>query len=118
MACEPRIATAELEWHIFSFGSPAADRSYALCDHAQGGVKQRTCQCRRESRWHDNRHTLITESAQSGAVDQTLMDIASHFTQEMLKHYSHIQMEAKRDALETVVQNRATAASKQNGSQQ
>jgi integrase len=29
-------------------------------------------------RWHDTRHTLVTELAESGAGDQTIMDIAGH----------------------------------------
>src|SRR5438270_7978884 len=55
-------------------------------------------------RWHDNRHTLVTELAESGASDQTIMDIAGHVSKQMLKHYSHIRMEAKRTALESIVQ--------------
>ena len=55
-------------------------------------------------RWHDSRHTLITELAESGAGDQTIMDIAGHVSKQMLKHYSHIRMEAKRSALESIVQ--------------
>lgn len=51
-----------------------------------------------------NRHTLVTELAESGASDQTLMDIAGHLSKQMLKHYSHIRMEAKRTALESIVQ--------------
>ena len=31
------------------------------------------------------------------------MDIAGHVSRNMLKHYSHIRMEAKRDALESLV---------------
>ena len=54
-------------------------------------------------RWHDNRHTLITDLAESGAGDQTIMDIAGHVSKRMLRHYSHIRMEAKRSALESIV---------------
>lgn len=32
------------------------------------------------------------------------MDIAGHVSKQMLKHYSHIRMEAKRTALESIVQ--------------
>jgi hypothetical protein len=32
------------------------------------------------------------------------MDIAGHVSKQMLKHYSHIRMEAKRAALESIVQ--------------
>ena len=31
------------------------------------------------------------------------MDIAGHVSKQMLKHYSHIRMEAKRTALESIV---------------
>ena len=61
---------------------------------------------RESGRWHDNRHTLVTELAESGAGDQTIMDIAGQVSKQMLKHYSHIRMEAKRKALESVVTKR------------
>ena len=54
-------------------------------------------------RWHDTRHTLVTELAESGAGDQTIMDIAGHVSRQMLSRYSHIRMEAKRDALEAIL---------------
>ena len=53
-------------------------------------------------RLHDSRHTVITELAESGAGDQTIMDITGHVSRQMLKHYSHIRMQAKRKALEAV----------------
>ncbi len=37
------------------------------------------------------------------------MDIAGQVSKQMLKHYSHIRMEAKRNALESLVRNRAQA---------
>jgi hypothetical protein len=46
---------------------------------------------------------MITDLAESGAGDQTIMDIAGHVSKSMLKHYSHIRMEAKRDALKSIV---------------
>ena len=54
-------------------------------------------------RWHDNRHTLITDLAERGAGDQTIMDITGHVSKQMLKHYSHIRMQAKRNALQAIV---------------
>jgi integrase len=58
-------------------------------------------------RWHDNRHTLITELAESGAGDETIMEIAGHVSRQMLSRYSHIRMEAKRKALAEVDRQRA-----------
>jgi hypothetical protein len=40
--------------------------------------------------------------AENGAGDQTIMDIAGHVSRQMLARYSHIRMEAKRKALETI----------------
>lgn len=53
-------------------------------------------------RFHDTRHTLITEFAESCAGDQTIMDIAGHVSRQMLARYSHIRMEAKRKALDAI----------------
>ena len=58
---------------------------------------------------HDSRHTLITELSESGAGDQTIMDIAGHVSRQMLKHYSHIRMQAKRDALQVIGENQKRA---------
>jgi len=53
-------------------------------------------------RFHDLRHHAITELAESLASDQTIMAIAGHVSQEMLQHYSHIRLEAKRRAVEAL----------------
>ena len=50
-------------------------------------------------RFHDLRHQAITELAESKASDQTIMSIAGHVSKKMLQHYSHVRLEAKRDAL-------------------
>jgi len=55
-------------------------------------------------RFHDLRHHAITELAESGASDQTIMSIAGHVSREMLEHYSHIRLEAKRRAVEVLSQ--------------
>jgi integrase len=60
-------------------------------------------------RWHDNRHTLITELAESGAGDETIMAIAGHVSRQMLSRYAHIRTEAKRGALEDVDRKRMAA---------
>jgi len=54
-------------------------------------------------RGHDTRHTPVTELSESGAGDQTIMDTAGHVSSQMLARYSHIRMQAKRKALETIV---------------
>ena len=50
-------------------------------------------------RFHDLRHHCITRLAEAGVAEQTLMAIAGHVSREMLEHYSHIRMQAKREAV-------------------
>jgi integrase len=53
-------------------------------------------------RFHDLRHHCITRLAESGTPDHVIMSIAGHVSKEMLEHYSHIRMEAKRTAVATL----------------
>jgi integrase len=60
-------------------------------------------------RFHDLRHHCITRLAEAGVPDQTLMAIAGHVSREMLEHYSHIRIQAKRDAVAALESPRAAA---------
>jgi Phage integrase family len=51
-------------------------------------------------RFHDLRHQAITELAEKGVPEQTLMGIAGHVSRRMLDHYSHARLAAKRAALD------------------
>src|SRR5262245_24911474 len=51
-------------------------------------------------RFHDLRHQAITELAERGVPEQTLMGIASHVSRRTLEHYSHAKLAAKRTALD------------------
>lgn len=50
-------------------------------------------------RFHDLRHQAITEMAEAGASDATIMAAAGHIDRAMMEHYSHVRMAAKRDVL-------------------
>ena len=58
-------------------------------------------------RFHDLRHHAITELAESQASDGTIMAIAGHVSPKMLQHYSHIRIQAKRTALDSISTRRA-----------
>jgi len=104
-----RFGTARPEWYVFPgrAGKPTEGRKRPLdptkpissLKTAWRNVKKRAGI---QGRWHDTRHTLITELAESGAGDQTIMDIAGHVSRQMLARYSHIRMAAKRTALDAV----------------
>jgi integrase len=61
---------------------------------------------------HDNRHTLVTELAESGAGDEVIMSIAGHVSCAMLSRYSHVRMEAKRRALDEIASRQRAADEK------
>lgn len=53
-------------------------------------------------RFHDLRHTAITDLAENGTADLTIMGIAGHISPRMLERYSHARMKAKRNAIEAL----------------
>jgi integrase len=90
------------EWYVFPFGKPYPQDPTRPITSLKTAWKTVRRKAGVQGRWHDNRHTLITDLAESGAGDETIKDIAGHVSQRMLKHYSHIRMEAKRRALESI----------------
>jgi integrase len=53
-------------------------------------------------RFHDLRHTVITELAELGAASHVLESISGHLSRRMLEHYSGIHIDAKRQALDAL----------------
>jgi len=91
------------QWYVFAFGRPWPNdptRPIVTLKTSWNNARKKAGVT---GRWHDNRHTLITDLAESGAPDETIRDIAGHVSKQMLKHYSHIRMAAKRGALEGIV---------------
>lgn len=52
--------------------------------------------------FHALRHTAISALGEAGVPDRVIMDIASHVSPRTLRRYSHIQLEAKRTAVEAL----------------
>ena len=98
-----RFGAIEPSWYVFAFGKPWPNdptKSIVTLKTSWNNVRK---QAGVTGRWHDNRHTLITDLAESGAADETIRDIAGHVSKQMLKHYSHIRTAAKRTALEGIL---------------
>ena len=53
-------------------------------------------------RFHDLRHHCITELCEAQSNDQTVMSVAGHISPKMLRHYSHVRLDAKRKALDAL----------------
>jgi hypothetical protein len=61
-------------------------------------------------RFPDLRHTVITEPAEMGVADHALESISGHLSRRVLEHYSHIRIDAKRQALDALDTARRNAA--------
>jgi integrase len=100
------------EWYVFPFGKPRAKdptRPQTTLKTAWRNVKTNA---KVSGRFHDTRHTLVTELAESATGDEVIRDIAGHVSPAMLRDYSHIRMKAKREALEGLVKKSKKPAAK------
>lgn len=101
-----KFSEAKDEWYVFPWGKPRPSDPTRHVTSLKTAWKNMRSKAKVKGRWHDNRHTLITELAESGAGDETIMEIAGHVDRQMLRHYSHIRMKAKRNALEAAIAGR------------
>ena len=107
-----RFGECKPEWFVFAFGSPLpADPTRPITSFKTAWIKVRK-KAGVKGRWHDNRHTLVTELAESGAGDEVIMSIAGHVSRAMLSRYSHVRMEAKRRALDEIAARQRAADEK------
>jgi integrase len=87
---EERFGEIKPEWFVFAFGKPRPNdptRPMVTLKTSWNNVRVKSAVT---GRWHDNRHTLITDLAENDAGDETIRQIAGHVSPQMLKHYSHI----------------------------
>jgi integrase len=101
-----RFGALNDDWYLFPFGKPRPSDPTRHVTSLKTAWKNARKNAKVSGRWHDNRHTLITELAESGAGDETIMEIAGHVDRQMLRHYSHIRMRAKRAALDAALDGR------------
>ena len=100
---------------MFAFGTPLPkDPTRPITSFKTAWTKVRQ-KAGVKGRWHDNRHTLVTELAESGAGDEVIMSIAGHVSRAMLSRYSHVRMEAKRRALDEIAARQRAADEKRRG---
>lgn len=107
-----RFKECRPEWFVFAFGKPLpTDPTRPITSFKTAWTKVRKM-AGVKGRWHDNRHTLVTELAESGVGDEVIMSIAGHVSRAMLSRYSHVRMEAKRRALDEIAARQQAADEK------
>lgn len=96
------FGTAKSDWYVFPSGKPRPNdptRPQTSIKTAWRNVRSRA---NVDGRFHDVRHTFVTDLAESGAGDEVIRDMAGHVSRDMLKHYSHIRTQAKRQAVDAL----------------
>jgi integrase len=104
-----RFGECKPEWYVFPAGKGQPNdptRPVTTLKTAWTKVREKA---KVVGRWHDNRHTLVTELAESGAGDEVIMSIAGHVSRAMLSRYSHVRTEAKRRALDEIAARQRAA---------
>jgi hypothetical protein len=71
-----RFGTIRPEWHVFPFGKPRQNDPTRLMVTLKTSWSNVRKKAGVSGRWHDNRHTLITDLAESGVPDETIRDIS------------------------------------------
>jgi integrase len=97
-----RFGEIQPEWYVFPFGRARGKdmtRPQTTLKTAWRGIRTAADVV---GRFHDTRHTFVTDLAESGAGDEIIRDMAGHVSKDMLKHYSHIRTEAKRKAVQSL----------------
>jgi len=72
------------EWYVFPWGKPRPSdptRHVTTLKTSWTNVRENA---KVTGPWHDNRHTLVKELGESGAGDQTIMDIAGHVSKHVV----------------------------------
>lgn len=83
---EKKFKARRPEWFLFPHGKPQPTDPTRPMTTLKTAWKKVKDDAGVTGRFHDTRHTFIT-------------DLAGHVSKQMLKHYSHIRMEAKRRAV-------------------
>lgn len=95
---------------MFPFGRPRPSDPTRPQTSLKTAWRNARAKAKVDGRFHDNRHTFITDLAEGGAGDEVIRDMAGHVAPDMLKRYSHIRTEAKRRAVEALSSKSSTPA--------
>lgn len=98
-----KLGPIEPEWHVF----PASNRIRPTNPSEPVTSLKRAWESVREKsgitcRLHDFRHSFCTRMAEASVAESTMLDIMGHVSSAMLRRYSHIRSQARRDAITAV----------------
>ena len=91
------------EWYVFPLSNRRApvDPSKPVTTLKKAWQSVRTA-AKVRCRLHDLRHSFCTKLAEAGVPESTMLDIMGHVSAAMLRRYSHIRVQARRDAISAI----------------
>ncbi len=100
-ASEKKMGPVQPDWHLFPFKAspPHYDATKGITTITTGWEAARKL-AKVQCRLHDLRHTAISRMCEGGVPDRIVMALAGHVSRAMLARYSHMSMDAMRDAVE------------------
>ena len=108
------VLTAHAEWftkrfgdtqpvhYLFPFGKPTPNDPTKPITDVTGAWEALRKRSGVDCRLHDLRHTAATKMAEAGVPESTMLALMGHMSRAMLERYSHIRMNAKREAVESL----------------
>ena len=101
--CARKLGPIQPEWHVFPLSNRIKpvdpSRPATSLKRAWEGVRKKA---NIECRLHDFRHTFCTKLAEAGTPESTMLDMMGHVSAAMLRRYSHIRAQARRDAIAAI----------------
>jgi integrase len=100
---EARFGEVKPEWFVFPFcrTKRPTDPSRPIL-HVKVGWYNALEAAGVRCRFHDLRHTFATKLAEGGCPESVMLSLMGHMSRRMMEHYSHIRIQAKRTAVESV----------------
>jgi len=105
-----KVAPPEPDHYVFPFGSNRKWNPSRHITTLKSAWENVRAKAGLKARFHDLRHTAITNLCESGAPEATVMAIAGHVSRRMLERYAHIRTEAKRQAVEGIAKQGVLSA--------
>ena len=98
--CASKLGPLRPDWHVFPFCHTKRpvdpSRPVTALKRAWESVREKSgVACR----LHDLRHSFCTKLGEAGTPESTMLDMMGHVSAAMLRRYSHIRAQARRDAI-------------------
>jgi integrase len=101
--CVSKRGPLQPDWYVFPLSNRLAvrDPTKPVTSLKTAWETVRTT-AKVKCRLHDLRHSFCTKLAEAGVPEGTMLDMMGHVSTAMLRRYSHIRAQARRDAIDSL----------------